>query len=432
MLSFTIGLAAITVFLDGNINTVDSSHANFRYLAEELRKPAPGMESKGEEPRSLDRIRTLVSIRKMLESKTIGNVEITTTGAIRYKGNEVNNYMTQRMLQILGEGYDITPWARFMDNVMENPASYAHAELYEWMERADMPITEDGCFIAFKKVRSDYTDCYTGKFSNAVGTTLEMDRTACDPKRTNHCSTGFHFCSAGYLSKFSGERVMVLKINPRDVTSIPNDYGFTKGRCCRYDVIGELASESEAYKQAWRKGVVTFEDAQELPEVAFQHAPKPLTTLPPMQAPELRPSAAMKGTVHVVKPAGGGTGTGVVTAGPDLPSLFVPAGTVIASGILMPGPNGAMTATLVAETGPRIQTSPFREGAQASAAAVRAAVKSDAGPVPISFSTKDGRDFLVDELKVALIASGDNNRAAARALGIRESTLRGWRKKARF
>lgn len=371
MLSFTIGRSTITVFIDGHQNTVGDTHMNFAPLAAELRKPA--------EERDMDRIRKLVSVRKMLESKIIGHVGIMTDGTITYRDEPVNNYMTQRMIQILGEGYDITPWANFMNNVMENPATYAHSELYEWMEKADMPITEDGCFIAFKKVRRDYKDCHSGKFDNSVGTELVMSREACDPKRTNHCSTGFHFCSAGYLKSFNGERVMVLKINPRDVTSIPNDYQFTKGRTCRYVVIGELDSQSEAYKQAWQKGVVTFDDDQELPDVWFSQRPAPLTSLPQMQAPDERPVAKMKpqmqavmndpagskpagSTTNVAKPAGGGTGTGKI----------------------------------------------------------------------VSFTTGDGRTFLVDELKIALIASEGNNRGAARGLGIGESTLRGWRKKANF
>jgi hypothetical protein len=32
---------------------------------------------------------------------------------------------------------------------------------------------------------------------------------------------------------------MILKINPRDVVSIPSDYENTKGRTCKYEVIGE-------------------------------------------------------------------------------------------------------------------------------------------------------------------------------------------------
>ena len=34
---------------------------------------------------------------------------------------------------------------------------------------------------------------------------------------------------------------MILKINPRDVVSIPSDYNDAKGRACKYEVISELA-----------------------------------------------------------------------------------------------------------------------------------------------------------------------------------------------
>ena len=33
---------------------------------------------------------------------------------------------------------------------------------------------------------------------------------------------------------------MIVKINPRDVVSIPTDYNNAKGRACRYEVIGEV------------------------------------------------------------------------------------------------------------------------------------------------------------------------------------------------
>jgi hypothetical protein len=41
---------------------------------------------------------------------------------------------------------------------------------------------------------------------------------------------------------------MILKINPRDVVAIPADYNNTKGRCCRYEVIGE-------YTENWREKI---------------------------------------------------------------------------------------------------------------------------------------------------------------------------------
>jgi hypothetical protein len=47
------------------------------------------------------------------------------------------------------------------------------------------------------------------------------------------------------LSHFGGERTVIVKINPRDVVSIPTDYNEAKGRACRYEVIGELGVEPE-------------------------------------------------------------------------------------------------------------------------------------------------------------------------------------------
>jgi hypothetical protein len=45
------------------------------------------------------------------------------------------------------------------------------------------------------------------------------------------------------LNHFGGDRIMIVKINPADVVSIPSDYNDTKGRACRYEVIGELNKE---------------------------------------------------------------------------------------------------------------------------------------------------------------------------------------------
>jgi len=47
------------------------------------------------------------------------------------------------------------------------------------------------------------------------------------------------------LNHFGGERIVIVKINPADVVSIPSDYNDAKGRTCRYEVIGELGVEAE-------------------------------------------------------------------------------------------------------------------------------------------------------------------------------------------
>lgn len=69
-----------------------------------------------------------------------------------------------------------------------------------------------------------------------------MDRSLVDPDKNETCSRGLHFCSFDYISHFETQnsRVIIVKINPRDVVSIPVDYNNTKGRCCEYTVLTEV------------------------------------------------------------------------------------------------------------------------------------------------------------------------------------------------
>jgi hypothetical protein len=97
-------------------------------------------------------------------------------------------------------------------------------------------------------VREDFKDIHSGTFDNSVGAICEMERNTVDDNKEQTCSAGLHFCSQEYLPNFGsgrGDHVMILKINPRDVVSIPVDYNNSKGRCCRYEVIGEVGVNPE-------------------------------------------------------------------------------------------------------------------------------------------------------------------------------------------
>ena len=186
-----------------------------------------------------------------------------------YYGSEpLHHSLAERIPTMLAEGFDTKPMVAFLKNLFDNPAPHAIEELYDFMEKNALPITADGCFLAYKKVREDYKDCHTGTFDNSVGQTLEMGRGTCDPVRSNYCSTGFHFCGISYLSCFGGERVMVVKVNPKDVTSIPADYNFAKGRCCTYEVVDEYIGTDVPRYEAWTSSVAPseFSDDDEFEE----------------------------------------------------------------------------------------------------------------------------------------------------------------------
>jgi hypothetical protein len=184
-------------------------------------------------------VENIIDPKKVVLNYGNGNVAIQ-GDKLFWKGDEMHGAIVKRMVQMLQEGFPVEPLVNFMDNLMQNPSYRSVNELYGFLEKNNLPITPDGHFLAYKKVRDDYKDVYSGKFDNSVGQIVEMERNQVNDDARQTCSAGLHFCSEGYLGHFGGARVMILKINPRDVVSIPTDYDNSKGRACRYEVVGEV------------------------------------------------------------------------------------------------------------------------------------------------------------------------------------------------
>ena len=188
-----------------------------------------------------------------LRSYTKGKFQIE-NGAVLYKGEVIDDGLTRRILDMQANGDNIEPMVNFVVNLRSNPSKRAVDELYGFLDANSLPITDDGHFLAYKNVASNYHDRHSQTFDNNVGRIPEMDRNAVDDDKDRTCSTGLHFCSMEYLKGFWGTEghTMIIKINPKDVVSIPEDYNNSKGRCCRYEVIGEHTaadSKVEAFNQ---------------------------------------------------------------------------------------------------------------------------------------------------------------------------------------
>lgn len=158
------------------------------------------------------------------------------------------NALVNKILKMAEDGFDAHPLMNFIELLYQNPSKTAVDELFLFLENSQLPITEDGHFIAYKIVRHDYLDIYTGTMDNSVNTVVSMPRNMVDDKRENTCSKGLHFCSRDYLPNYgsgsrSSDRCLLVKINPADVVSIPSDYDNAKGRTWRYEVVGEVAGD---------------------------------------------------------------------------------------------------------------------------------------------------------------------------------------------
>lgn len=136
----------------------------------------------------------------------------------------------------------------FVARLQKNPSYRAREDMFAWIDANNMPITPDGCFLAFKIVRGDYWDIYTGNtFLHTVGSVIEMPREQVDDNPNNTCSAGAHFCGENYLPHYASaydSRIVVLKIAPEDVVAFPYDYNLAKGRAYKYEVIDEMSRKS--------------------------------------------------------------------------------------------------------------------------------------------------------------------------------------------
>ena len=193
-------------------------------------------------------IQKLASGNDCLLEYTGRNIKIR-NGAFYYKApsgkviNLAENIIVSRIVENFKKGVEFNSLLQFLDNVAENPSNTAIQELYLFLEDNSLPITPDGYFLAFKRITGDYKDCYTKTFDNRVGAIVEMKRDKVDNDRNRTCSNGLHFCAKGYLPYYIGSRIVVVKINPADVVSIPADYNNMKGRCCKYMVVAEVVAD---------------------------------------------------------------------------------------------------------------------------------------------------------------------------------------------
>lgn len=167
-------------------------------------------------------------------------------GRFIFDGKPLHVALADRLLALKRDGHDITPLVNCFRKLLDNPSKRAVDELYGFLEKCDLPVTPDGDFIAYKMIRDDYTDLYTGTMDNSVGATPSMRRNEVDEDKDRTCSQGLHFASLNYVlhgsygSRNRGNRLVAVKINPADVVSIPSDYNNSKGRACKYTIIKEL------------------------------------------------------------------------------------------------------------------------------------------------------------------------------------------------
>lgn len=85
-------------------------------------------------------------------------------------------------------------------------------------------------------------DNRTRKVSNNIGNVVSMPRWMVDADKKVTCSQGLHVGAWNYVTSFMGDTIIKVRVNPRDVVSVPDDYNDMKMRACRYEVVAIVDS----------------------------------------------------------------------------------------------------------------------------------------------------------------------------------------------
>lgn len=243
---------SVTVFIGSTAHAVGTDHPHFNRILGALKagkddEVAELIDAPGFLSRNIHKVRkTLLGDRAHL----LDRLDIK-RGGITFDGKPLNDGLSRTIVQYMKDGNEsYQPLVKFLAKVMENPNSHSREHLYNWLAKLSFTIVEDGDFVSYKGVddagdglmrsRSSGTAVVdgikvTGQIPNAVGSVIEMprDEVTFDPQVG--CSSGLHVGTWQYAKGFA-PRVILVKVDPRDVVSVPTDSAHQKLRVCRYSV----------------------------------------------------------------------------------------------------------------------------------------------------------------------------------------------------
>lgn len=228
--------AVLVVIRDGQPLTIDKSHKNFEKIKEALETE--------EWQAALD----FIDMKNTLTKYSNGRV-VVEEGRVTLDGEAVSGKVVGRLVNCLLEENKeaLDALANFLANCDENPDYRVVTRIYDFMAHNDLRLDKDGYILAYKVVKGDYKDKYTGKMDNSPGQVVKMKRNKVNPKDEETCSHGLHVAAKAYIPQYGspsaqpgGDKVLLCRIHPKDFVSIPTDYNSMKARVCEYTVLKDV------------------------------------------------------------------------------------------------------------------------------------------------------------------------------------------------
>lgn len=246
---------SVVIYTNGKVYSADATHSNYKAILAKVKTGKFG---------NLDK---LFDVGKTIEKRSRGTWKVE-NGQVFFGGKPVHNYCTERIVYFMRADLPFKPLVNFLRNCpKDGPDSSFAEQLYRFMEANQLPVTWDGYVLAYKGVQEDYTDYRTSKVKYTVGSSPEMPREAVELNPNKACGRGLHVGGLDYVKQYyGGKHVMICKVHPNDVISVPVDYSSGKCRACKVTVLSEFDLDSlpldqkEAIQRGGYGNTCTMED----------------------------------------------------------------------------------------------------------------------------------------------------------------------------
>lgn len=171
-----------------------------------------------------------------------------------------------------------------LKRLADMPKSRQHSveDLLKFLERGDLPITDDGRIVFYKILRKaagqfGYVDCHSGNVQQGANVEVRMDESLVDHNRARECSNGLHVARRQYLRSFSGDVCFLGTLAPEDVIAVPT-YDANKMRVCAYQLHFLLSDSDFQHVNANKPFTTDMEIAKKLAVILAGKQP-PVTHL---------------------------------------------------------------------------------------------------------------------------------------------------------
>lgn len=249
--TYTISNDSVTVVCNGVPHTVREGASNYTSLRSAVLWAAQVTENNS--PREEVITEAWAEVEKHLTPKL--SIETWAKGlfsvqgeAVFYNGKALPSELNSRIFAMAGAGESPEPLFRFWERLQKNPSYRSVNSLWPFLRHAGIPLTEDGCILAYKGVNRDYTSKYgvdSDKIDYHPGNKPKMPRNEVSDDPETPCHAGIHVGSLSYAKEYASSdgRVIICKVAPENVVCVPKDKSWQKMRTCEVEVVGHYGDQ---------------------------------------------------------------------------------------------------------------------------------------------------------------------------------------------